>query len=123
MLTTLKHFFEKVNQKSCNTLTLDEAKLIFDELEWVCITIDRNHGFAGLYLGEGLGSVTDYGRSSHLTNEEMIVKVQEEQLSIMSLIANQFIKYNDDGRVANTIMIVRKKNGYSVIPKHIKGCD
>jgi hypothetical protein len=99
-------------------LSKQQRQLTMERMKWSCLKVPGGHSFAGLYLGEGLGSVTDYGRSNDLSDTEMIAKVQEETLK--SGMANQFTKYRNKqtGYVANEIVIVRRDNGYSVIPRY-----
>jgi hypothetical protein len=109
-------FYHDASIGSDGSLSAQQRRLVTEKLHWSHLRVAGGHSFAGLYLGEGLGSTTDYGRSNDLSEGQMIKKVKQDMLD--SGIGNQFLKYKDkNGNVANEIVIVRRDNGYSVIPR------
>lgn len=63
------------------------------------------------YIGTSLGSTTDYGRHWDLSDEELIEKVKED---LLHPVPSQFLGFMDEDKeeVAETVVIVRKENGY-----------
>lgn len=63
------------------------------------------------HIGTTLGTTVDYGRHKDMSDEELIEKNKD---TLLNPVPSQFLGFMDEDReqVAETVVIVRKSNGY-----------
>lgn len=109
-------FVNKVTCQGCNGTYQRKAsrysqlpKDIFRSLRFEVGKHTGNQDFNQAYLGAGyITTVTDYGRSAGMTDEQLIAEVREDKGWLQAL--NVLDK---DERICKAVVISRNSNGYS----------